>query len=70
MATVGQTIENPVTGDTVRFLSVPTGAAGELIVEMTTVPGGQGPPMHVHPRSSETFAVKSGSITLHKPDGN
>jgi quercetin dioxygenase-like cupin family protein len=66
MVTEGQTIENPVAGDTVRFLRVPTAGGGGLLVEMTTVPGGQGPPTHVHPHSSETFTVKSGSIMLHE----
>jgi quercetin dioxygenase-like cupin family protein len=66
MAAVGQTIENPVAGDTVRFLKLPTGRLDELVVEMTTLPGGQGPPIHIHPRSSETFLVRSGSIRLHE----
>ncbi len=66
MATVGQTIENPVAGDVVRYLKLPNAGVGGLVVETTTVPGGQGPPMHVHPRSSETFDVKSGSIVVHE----
>ncbi len=64
MATVGQTIENPVAGDSVTFLALPGRGSPELVVEMTTQPGGQGPPPHVHPLSSETFAVTSGSIAL------
>jgi quercetin dioxygenase-like cupin family protein len=66
MATVGQTITNPVAGDTVRYLRLPAGDVDELVVEMTTMPGGQGPPMHIHPRSSETFSVQSGSIIVRQ----
>lgn len=64
MPTIGQTIENPVAGDTVTFLALPDDRSRELVVEMTTVPGGQGPPPHIHPRSSERFEVLSGSIAL------
>lgn len=64
MAAVGQTIENPVAGDTVTYIELPAGPDGALEVEMTTIPGGQGPPLHVHPRSSETFEVLEGSIAL------
>lgn len=28
-----------------------------------------GPPLHVHPKSAETFAVHSGQLTLRTPDG-
>jgi quercetin dioxygenase-like cupin family protein len=64
MATAGQTIDNPVAGDAVTFLELPATVGEPLTVEMTTIPGGQGPPPHVHPRSSEAFSVLSGSITL------
>ncbi|HEX7610415.1 MAG TPA: cupin domain-containing protein [Solirubrobacteraceae bacterium] len=61
---VGQTIENPVAGDTAKFLELPGSGGGGLVVEMTTVPGGQGPPLHLHPSSSETFSVLRGAIEL------
>ena len=66
MVSVGQTIENPVAGDTARFIELPGARGGRLVVEMTTVPGGQGPPLHVHPHSSETFAVLQGAIELRQ----
>jgi quercetin dioxygenase-like cupin family protein len=64
MPTVGETITNPVAGDTAKFLALPAYSAGELVVELTTVPGGQGPPPHIHPRSSESFEVLRGAIAL------
>ena len=64
MPHAGQTIENPVAGDSVTYLELPGDGAGRLVVEMTTVPGAEGPPPHVHPHSSETFEVLSGSIVV------
>ena len=66
MVSIGQTIENPVAGDTARFIELPGASGGRLVVEMTTIPGGQGPPLHVHPCSSETFAVQQGAIELRQ----
>ncbi len=66
MPAVGDTIENPVAGDTVTFLELPERGEGRLLVEMTTVPGGQGPPAHIHPRSSESFEVLEGAIALEQ----
>ena len=66
MASVGQTITNPVAGDSVTFLEVPGGATTRLVLEMTTVPGGHGPPEHIHPHSSEEFAVLSGSLLVRE----
>lgn len=68
MPEVGDRIENPVAGDVVTFLELPDEASGELLVEMVTMPGGQGPPMHVHPRSSESFEVVRGSIAIKQAD--
>ena len=64
MPTTGQTIVNPVSGDAVTFTELPDGVRGDLVMEMTTVPGGQGPPPHVHPRSHETFTVLRGAIVV------
>ena len=64
MPDLGQTIVNPVAGDTVTFLEFPSVASAELVMEMTTVAGGLGPPLHVHPRSSETFTVVQGAIVV------
>ena len=66
MPIAGQKIVNPVAGDSVTFLALPDASGTELVMEMTTVPGGQGPPVHVHPRSQETFTVVSGSIVVRE----
>lgn len=66
MPTVGQHIENPVAGDAVTFVELPSAAAPALVVDMITVPGGDGPPEHVHPHAGETFAVTAGSILVEE----
>ena len=66
MPTIGQKIVNPVAGDTVTFLELPDEGGTDLVMEMTTVPGGQGPPAHVHPRSHETFTVVRGAIVVNE----
>ena len=66
MPVAGQKIVNPVAGDAVTFLALPDGTRTDLVMEMTTVPGGQGPPLHIHPRSRETFTVLAGSIVVHE----
>jgi quercetin dioxygenase-like cupin family protein len=66
MPIIGQKIANPVAGDAVTFLELPDEVRADLVVEMTTVPGGQGPPMHVHPRSHEKFTVIRGSIVVNE----
>lgn len=59
-------IENPVAGDSVTYLELPGPAGGSLVVEMSTLPGGQGPPEHTHPCSSERFEVIEGEIALEQ----
>lgn len=66
MPTVGQHIENPVAGDAVTFVTLPSGPSGPLVADMVTVPGGDGPPEHVHPHASETFAVAEGCILVEE----
>lgn len=64
MPHVGMHIENPVAGDAVTYLELPVEGRGPLVVEMTTVAGGQGPPEHIHPLSRERFDVLEGAIAL------
>jgi len=66
MPTVGQHIDNPVAGDAVTFVALPSATAGALVADMVTVPGGDGPPEHIHPHASETFAVTAGSILVEE----
>jgi len=66
MPTHGQTIVNPVAGDSVTFVELPDEQHGDLVMEMSTLPGGQGPPPHIHPRSQETFTVLRGAIVVNQ----
>lgn len=61
---VGQQITNAAAGDSVTFIEVPTAASPRLVMEMRTVPGGDGPPLHLHPRSAERFEVIDGALGL------
>jgi mannose-6-phosphate isomerase-like protein (cupin superfamily) len=69
MPVAGQKIVNAVAGDSVTFLALPDDTRTDLVMEMATVPGGQGPPLHIHPRSRETFTVLAGSIVVHDRGG-
>jgi quercetin dioxygenase-like cupin family protein len=64
MPNPGQKIVNPVAGDSVTFVALPRADHHDLVMEMATRPGGQGPPPHIHPRSYETFTVIRGSIVV------
>jgi quercetin dioxygenase-like cupin family protein len=59
----GDTIENPVTGETVRFLQTAAETDGELVeIEVTIQPDGAVAAAHVHPYQSERFEVIEGTL--------
>jgi mannose-6-phosphate isomerase-like protein (cupin superfamily) len=59
----GDTIENPVTGEKLRFLETSTETDGEyVLVECTVRPNGTVAAAHVHPKQSERFEVESGTV--------
>jgi quercetin dioxygenase-like cupin family protein len=59
----GKTIENPVTGEKVRFLQTAAETDGELVeIEVTVVPDGAVAAAHVHPYQSERFQVLEGTL--------
>ena len=63
--TAGDVIENPVTGETMRFVLTGRETRGELLrIDMLVGPGGFATGEHVHPSQSETFSVVSGQLTL------
>ena len=63
----GDTIENPITGEKVRFLKTSAETDGELVVIDTTVaPGGFVAAEHVHPYQSERFEVLSGEVEFRR----
>lgn len=60
---IGQTIENPMSGE--RFTLIRSGRAtgGELAeYEVAVRPGGAVPVAHIHPRQEEEFAVLDGTL--------
>ena len=65
MAHRGQTLDNPVTGERIRFLRTSADTAGELLeFEMELAPDGRVPGAHVHPEQEERFHVLAGTMTF------
>lgn len=60
---MGDTINNPVHGETVRFLEIGDETTPTRF-ELTVEPQASGPPAHVHPLSQERFDVVSGAVWL------
>lgn len=59
----GDTIENPVTGEIVRFRRTAAETGGELVeIEATVQPGGGVAAAHVHPYQSERFEILEGTL--------
>jgi mannose-6-phosphate isomerase-like protein (cupin superfamily) len=65
MAYSGQTISNPVSGETITFLQTAADTDGELLaIDMTLAPDGHVPGAHVHPEQEERFEVVSGTMVF------
>jgi len=65
MIHAGDTIQNPVTGETLIFHATSADTDGEAVVVETIVrPGGFVAAAHVHPYQSERFEVVSGRIGM------
>jgi quercetin dioxygenase-like cupin family protein len=59
----GKTIENPVTGEKIRFLQTAAETNGELVeIEVTVQADGGVAAAHVHPYQSERFEVLEGTL--------
>jgi quercetin dioxygenase-like cupin family protein len=70
MLNAGEVIENPATGDKVKFLQTAKETNGELLqFEEWMKVGGTGPIEHFHPRQDETFKVVKGTMGVLL-DGN
>ena len=63
MIRTGQTIENPVTGERLRFLKTSRDTGGEsVVVEVTVQPDGFVAAAHVHPFQTEHFEILEGTV--------
>jgi mannose-6-phosphate isomerase-like protein (cupin superfamily) len=63
----GETIDNPVTGESVTFLRTAAETGGELVeIEVTLQPEGTVAAAHVHPYQSERFEVLEGTIEFRR----
>ena len=65
MICTGDTIENPITGERLRFLATSRDTGGEsVVVECTIQPDGAVAAAHVHPKQSELFEVLEGTVAF------
>jgi quercetin dioxygenase-like cupin family protein len=63
MAYAGQTLVNPVSGETLTFIRTAADTAGEALeVELALTPDGHVPGAHVHPEQEERFEVLEGRM--------
>lgn len=63
MLRTGDSIANPVTGETVTFQQTSADSAGEVVIaEVMLEPGGSVAGLHVHPNQTETFRIVDGSV--------
>jgi|tagenome__1003787_1003787.scaffolds.fasta_scaffold19493932_1 mannose-6-phosphate isomerase-like protein (cupin superfamily) len=66
MFTSGQTIENAVTREQIRFLETAAETGGAYVVVDTLVrPGGAVATRHIHPHQTEHFEVLEGEMVFH-----
>jgi quercetin dioxygenase-like cupin family protein len=63
----GDTLENPITGETVHFLRTAADTDGELVeIEVTVEPEGAVAAAHVHPYQSERFEILEGTVEFRR----
>jgi quercetin dioxygenase-like cupin family protein len=63
----GDTIENPVTGETILFRRAAADTNGELVeIEVTVEAGGGVAAAHVHPYQSERFEILDGTLEFRR----
>lgn len=61
----GDVIENPVTGESLRFIETAADSGGErLRISLVVRPGGSPAVEHIHPSQEERFRVESGRIAF------
>ena len=65
MIRTGETIENPVTGERLRFLRTARDTGGEsVVVDVTVQPHGFVAAAHVHPNQTEEFRILEGTVNF------
>jgi quercetin dioxygenase-like cupin family protein len=63
MIRTGDILENPVTGERMRFLKSASETGGELVqVELTLAPNGTVAAAHLHPFQTERFEIVEGTV--------
>jgi quercetin dioxygenase-like cupin family protein len=63
MAHIGQTITNPVSGETLTFITTAAESDGELLAfDLELTADGKVPGKHVHPEQTESFRVLEGTM--------
>ena len=63
MIRTGDSIANPVTGETVTFQQTSADSDGELVIaDVVLQPGGSAAGVHVHPNQTETFRILDGTV--------
>src|SRR5215207_2176027 len=63
MAYAGQTIHNPVSGESIEFIRTAADTGGELLeFELELAPDGRVPGAHAHPEQEERFYVLEGTM--------
>ena len=68
MAFVGQTLENPASGERITFRATAGETDGELVAIDLELPAGRRVPgpLHVHPKQEERFEVLEGTMAFRR----
>ena len=65
MIRTGDVLQNPATGELLRFVKAAEDTNGEyVVVECLVAPNGQVAAAHLHPYQTETFEVLEGEVTF------
>ena len=65
MIRAGETLVNPVSGETITFIETAAETNGEYtLIEVSVAPGGGVPMAHIHPYQTETFEVLEGELSM------
>ena len=67
MASAGQVLDNPVSGERLTFVKTAADTDGELlVVDLELSPKGHVPGAHLHPIQEERFEVTKGTMSFRK----